>query len=100
MVITGPDDLLPDKLTERLRASGALPFGHVTAVHPEELRTMILSTIMPLRVEYSPDAPGEVSTRLLLKSSRDGLDAGIQPSARDRPGSGRTLEVQNHRDDP
>ena len=78
MVITGPDDLLPDQLTERLRASGALPFGRVTAIHPEECRTMLVSTIIPLHVEYSPDAPGEVPTRLLLKSSRDGLDAGLQ----------------------
>jgi hypothetical protein len=78
MVVTGPDDLLPDQLTERLRASGALPFGRVTAIHSEERRTMLVSTIMPLRVEYSPDAPGEAPTRLLLKSSRDGLDAGLQ----------------------
>ena len=78
MVGTGPGDLLPDQLTERLRASGALPFGRVTAIHPEEPRTMLVSTIMPLRVEYSFDAPGEAPTRLLLKSSRDGLGAGLQ----------------------
>src|SRR5205807_2212221 len=29
-------------------------------------------------VEYSFDAPGEAPTRLLLKSSRDGLGAGLQ----------------------
>src|ERR1700730_13572183 len=78
VVVTGPDDLLPDQLTERLRVSGARPFGRVTAIHPGEPRPMILSTIMPLRVEYSPEAPGEAPTRLLLKSSRDGLDAGLQ----------------------
>ena len=39
---------------------------------------MLVSTIMPLRVEYSFDAPGEAPTRLLLKSSRDGLGAGLQ----------------------
>jgi hypothetical protein len=78
MVVTGPNDLLPDQLTERLRASGALPFGRVTAIHSEERRLMLVSMIMPLRVEYSPDAPGEAPTRLLLKSSRDGLDAGLQ----------------------
>ena len=77
-MITGPDDLLPDQLTERLRASGALPVGRVTAIYPEACRTMLVSTIMPLRVEYSSDAPGDAPTRLLLKSSRDGLDAGLQ----------------------
>ena len=71
MVGTGPGDLLPDQLTERLRASGALPFGRVTAIHPEEPRTMLVSTIMPLRVEYSFDAPGEAPTRLLLKSDTE-----------------------------
>jgi len=39
---------------------------------------MLVSTIMPLRVEYAPDAPSEAPTRLLLKSSRDGLAAGLQ----------------------
>jgi hypothetical protein len=39
---------------------------------------MILSSIMPSRVEYSPDGPAEAPTRLLLKSSRDGLEAGLQ----------------------
>jgi hypothetical protein len=78
VVVIGPDDLLPDQLTERLRASGALPFGRVTAIHSEERRPMLVSTIMPLRVEYSPDAPAEAPTRLLLKSSRDGLDARLQ----------------------
>jgi hypothetical protein len=70
-------DLAPDQLTERLRASRALPSGRVTAVHPGERRTTILSTIVPLRVEYSPDAPNEAPTRLLLKTSRDGLDPGL-----------------------
>jgi len=78
VVVTGADDLLPDQITERLRINGALPFGRVTAIRPGECRAMIVSTIMPLRVEYSPDAPGEAPTRLLLKSSRDGLDAGLQ----------------------
>ena len=78
MAVTGPDDLLPDQLTECLRASGAIPFGRVTAIHSEERRPMIMSTIMPLRVEYSPDAPAEAPTRLLLKSSREGFDAGLQ----------------------
>jgi len=78
VVVSGPDDLLPHQLTERLRVSGALPFGRVTAVHAEERRTTILSAIVPLRVEYSADAPGEAPTRLLLKASRGGLDSSLQ----------------------
>lgn len=61
MVVTGPEDLAPDQLTERLR--GVLPVGHVTAVHAGQRRTTILSTIVSLRVEYSPDAPSEAPTR-------------------------------------
>ena len=78
VVVTGPEDLVPDQLTERLRVCGALPFGRVTAVHAGERRTTILSTIVPLRLEYSPDAPREATTRLLLKGTRSGLDAGLQ----------------------
>ena len=33
---------------------------------------MLVSTIVPLRVEYSPDAPGEAPTRLLLKARARG----------------------------
>lgn len=78
MVVTGPEDFVPDQLTERLRVRGALPFGRVTAIHAGERRTTILSTIVPLRLEYSPDAPSEAPTRLLLKATRDGLDAGLR----------------------
>jgi hypothetical protein len=61
MVVTGPEDLAPDQLTERLR--GALPVGRVTVVHAGERRPTILSTIVPLRVEYSSDAPSEAPAR-------------------------------------
>ena len=84
MVVAGPEDLVPDQLTERLRVHGALPFGRVTAVHAGERRTTILSTIVPLRVEYSPDAPSEAPARLLLKATRgDSMPAsGLSASAR------------------
>ncbi len=78
MVVTGPEDLDPDQLTERLRVRGALPFGRVTAVHAGERRTTILSTIVPFRLEYSPNVPSEAPIRLLLKATRGGLDAGLQ----------------------
>lgn len=67
-----------DFLTERLRASGALPRGRVVAVHAGERRTTIVSMIAPLRVEYSSDAPGEAPTRQFLKATRGGLDPGLQ----------------------
>ena len=77
VVVTSAEDLVPDDLTERLRASGALPCGRATAVHAGERRTTILSVIVPLRVTYSPDAPAEAPTRLLLKATRGGLDASL-----------------------
>jgi hypothetical protein len=75
VVVSGPEDLDPETLTERLR--GVLPVGRVTAVHAGEARPMLVSTIVPFRVEYSPDAPGEAPTRLILKTTRPGLDAGL-----------------------
>ncbi len=76
MVVSGPEDLVPDQLTERL--SGVLPVGRVTAVHAGERRTTVVSTIVPLRVEYSPDAPTEAPTRLILKATRPGLDPSLR----------------------
>ncbi len=78
MVEAGLEKFSPDYLTERLRASGALPSGRATAVHAGERRTTILSTIVPLRVEYSSDAPAEAPTRLLVKATQSGLDAGLR----------------------
>jgi hypothetical protein len=82
VVLSGPDDVLPDQLTERLRH--VLPVGRVVAVHPGEPRTKIMSAIVPLRVEYSADAPPEAPTRLLLKATRAGLDAGLRPIVGER----------------
>jgi hypothetical protein len=76
VIVSGPEDLVPDRLSERLR--GALPVGRVTAVHAGERRMTIVSTIVPLRVEYSPDAPSDAPARLLLKATRPGLDAGLR----------------------
>ena len=78
VAVTNPEDLVPDDLTSRLRASGALPCGRATTVDIGERRTTILSTIVPLRVEYSPDTPAEAPRHLLLKAKRSGLDASLQ----------------------
>ena len=67
-----------DFLTERLRASGVLPRGRVIAIDAGERRSTIVSTIAPLRVEYSSDAPEGAPTRLFLKATRGGLDPGLQ----------------------
>ena len=76
VVVSGPEDLAPDQLTERLR--GVLPVGRVTAVHVGERPPTIVSTVVPLRVEYSADAPSEAPTRLLLKVTRPGLVADLR----------------------
>jgi hypothetical protein len=67
-----------DFLTERLRLGGALSHGRVTAVHPGERQVTVLSTIVPLRLEYSADAPPGSPARLLLKASRHDLDASLK----------------------
>ena len=78
VVVASVEDLTPEQLTERLRASGALPRGSVTAIHPAPRRTTILSTIEPFRVDYSSDAPAAAPARLFLKATRGGLAAGLQ----------------------
>src|SRR5882672_4115922 len=74
MVATGSDDLSSEDLTRRLRASGPLPTGRVISVQSSEQRKTLLSTIVSLRVEYSPDAPPHAPTRMILKGSGSGLD--------------------------
>src|SRR4029453_16112524 len=74
MVADGSGDLTHEHLTERLRASGALPAGRVTAVHAGEVKNTILSTIVSYRVEYSSDAPPHAPTRMILKGAGWGID--------------------------
>jgi hypothetical protein len=76
VVVSGPEDLDPGKLTERLR--GVLPIGRVTAIQAGAARAQLVSTIVPLRVEYSADAPSEAPTRLILKATLPGLDASLR----------------------
>lgn len=78
MSVLDPRKLSPEDLTERLPASGALPHGRITGVHSGDVRTTVVSTIAPLRLEYSADAPSDAPARLFLKASRDGLDATLQ----------------------
>lgn len=80
MVATGSDDLSPEDLTRRLRASGALPTGRVIAVQSGERRNTLVSTIVSLRVEYSADTPPPAPTRMILKGSGSGLDPVLRQS--------------------
>ncbi len=72
-----PEHISPDDLTARFRANGVLPTGRVTAVHPGERRPTIISMIIPLRLEYSADAPPDAPTRTILKTDRAGLDPSL-----------------------
>src|SRR5262249_34261515 len=65
-------------LTERLRARGTLPHGRVSAVHHGERLPTIVSTVVPLRLEYSADAPADAPSRLFLKTALGGLDASLK----------------------
>ncbi len=78
MVLANPEDVTPAWLTERLRAGGFLPSGQATGVHVGQRRTTLLSTIVPLRVDYSADAPAAAPTHLILKGTRDGLSPGLR----------------------
>jgi Phosphotransferase enzyme family len=78
LVEVGFERFSAEFLTERLRAGGALPHGRVSAVHLDARETTIFSTIVPLRLEYSVDAPPDAPARLFLKTSRGGLDASLK----------------------
>jgi Ecdysteroid kinase-like family len=72
------DRFSADFLTERLRASGALPRGRVVAVDAGAPRPTLVSTVAALRVEYSSDAPAEAPARLFVKATLGGLDHDLQ----------------------
>jgi len=57
----------PEWLTEVLRQSGALPFGHVVGVQmaTEDTYTAIITR---LRLAYSPEAPDSAPTRLFSQA--------------------------------
>jgi thiamine kinase-like enzyme len=78
VVLATPEDVTPTWLTERLRAEGCLPSGRATEVHVGQRRTTLLSTIVSLAVDYSTDAPAGAPTRLILKTTRDGLAPGLR----------------------
>ena len=78
MVISGPEELVPDRLTALLQSSGALPHGSVRAIQAGQRRTSTLAAIVAFQVEYTPDAPAQAPTRLVLKATREGLDPSLR----------------------
>jgi len=74
MVTAGSDHPSSEDLTERLRAGGMLPTGHVVAVHPGQAHQTLISTVRSYRVEYSPDAPPGAPIRLIAKTAGSGTD--------------------------
>src|SRR5262249_32063992 len=74
MVTAGSDHLTSEDLTARLLDGGTLPTGRVVAVQPGQTHQTLISSVRSYRVEYSPDAPPEAPTRLILKGSGSGID--------------------------
>ncbi len=88
-VITHPDAVTAEWLTEVLRQSQCLPHGHVVRI-ATTVENSYTSTILRLVPTYSRDAPTSAPARLLLKIAR--LDA-------DQPVVGRNQrrkEVEFH----
>jgi thiamine kinase-like enzyme len=65
-VITHADQATPEWLTAVLYQNGCLPQGHVVAVHRKP-SSPGFSTIVPLELSYSDDAPASAPARLVLK---------------------------------
>jgi len=63
------DQVTPEWLTHTLRAGGWLDKGEVAELEVDSADT-IISTVLQLKVRYSPGASGSAPTRLFLKLSR------------------------------
>jgi hypothetical protein len=74
-VIRDASELTPERLTEILRAQGVLPRGHVAHVAVAASRTLFVSTVTRLRVQYSGDAASDAPAHLFLKVSNVTSDA-------------------------
>ena len=68
-VITSPDAVSPQWLTQSLRRGKCLPHGRVARVHVTS-ESSYTSTIARLTLAYSSDAPSTAPVRLFLKLSR------------------------------
>ncbi len=68
-VISSADEVTPKLLTEILRRNGFLHSGRVKRVSLNRSRTLTVSIISHLEIEYSADAPENAPKRLFLKIS-------------------------------
>lgn len=68
-VISNAQELTSEWLTDTLRRNGFLTRGHATRVSVASTRTLFVSVVSNLRVEYSRDAPPDAPARLFLKLS-------------------------------
>ena len=69
------EDLTPGRLTETLRAGGALDGGRVAEVAVETSRTTLVSTIQRLRLRY---AGGDGPATLIRKQPRGDIDTTLR----------------------
>ncbi|MBD3176947.1 MAG: hypothetical protein GF320_17370, partial [Armatimonadia bacterium] len=89
MPIDDASEATPQWLTEKLRASGALPSGRVTVVRTAT-EDSTSATMVGLGLEYTDDAPRGAPRRLLLKIARPDPDQRIVGD------QGRRNEVDFH----
>ncbi|HKP73429.1 MAG TPA: hypothetical protein VJT82_10860 [Pyrinomonadaceae bacterium] len=77
--ITNIEQVTPAWLTDVLRDGGYVGVGEVVRVRVAQTRTLIVSNVFHLEVEYSEDAPASAPPRLFLKISTDELQTGFRP---------------------
>jgi aminoglycoside phosphotransferase (APT) family kinase protein len=88
-MITNPEAVTAEWLTEVFRKGGSLPRGHVESVHVVS-ESSYSSTIGRLMLTWSDDAPPAMPTRLFLKICQSGLDDRVVGNVR------RQNEVRFH----
>lgn len=69
-VITDPEDITPEWLTDVLRRNGVLESGEVSQIKPIFAKTLQVSKISRLKIDYSEDAQTTAPASLFLKLSR------------------------------
>ncbi|HJR05721.1 MAG TPA: hypothetical protein VJ842_00385 [Pyrinomonadaceae bacterium] len=67
------EQVTPAWLTGVLRVAGCLGTGEVVRVETKRARTLVVSNVFHLEVEYSKNAPLSAPSRLFLKTSRPEL---------------------------
>lgn len=73
--LTSAEQLTPEWVTAVLRREGCLERGEVVAVRAAQARTLLVSSVARLEVDYSADATASAPTRLFFKVSAPDLQA-------------------------